>query len=496
MWFAARVLEDARSAAQIEYEQRRVSVSSAESDDSEPARPQRMSYAGPLPDFKPRANDWKRRTAPVGMGLGPKKGSGMFTPPLSPKTPAQRGERAGSPTALIGAAMLGQAGPTPPPSTAGSPTPFSALTSSSRSNSNSARPTSTPPRAPRASTGFGTGFGRSVPTPSPVSSAASSPAPSPSSAAKARPWEKRLSGLSAAPERSDSLASTASAASSITTYSYDVQVVRAARVSTHEGVLASPVLGQAASLTSRPSSLTSRPSSLSASTTRASVPPSIPAPPPHEGDAQDTDAEDSFLAYLNPGAPADELEPILEIIKPAPPPEPGLGQAAEMLWLVENISGHQFYVPDADVIAVPEAEHRRLRAQETRHFWPVYASQLEFLALRRKDIRRRHRVASASAARAARTADAAEGRALLVEFTDRYEYMDLHDPPLPGQHEAALSAAFRALRRAEGLPAEDVVLDAGGHIATLRTAEQVAGLLRGGWFECDDEFWEDARAAC
>lgn len=245
-----------------------------------------------------------------------------------------------------------------------------------------------------------------------------------------------------------------------------MQVVRAAVVSTHEGVLASPVLGKAASLKSRPSSL-------SASTSRLSV------PAPEEG-------EDSFLAYLNPSAPAEELEPTLEIIKPTPP---GEEKKEEMLWLVENISGHQFYVPDSDVIAVPEAEHRRLRAMENRHFWPVYASQLEFLALRRRDIRRRHR------ANMAYSSGGQTPSALLVEFTDRFEYADSHEPPLPGQHDAALNAAFRSLRKAEGLPAEDVVLSESGELTTLRSAEEVAGMLRGGWFECDEEFWEDARAA-
>ncbi|EJT46943.1 hypothetical protein A1Q1_04335 [Trichosporon asahii var. asahii CBS 2479] len=442
----ARVLEDARSPAEIECEERRVSLSSTASD--EPLRPQRMSYAGPLPSIpKSKGNEWKRRTAPVGMmGL-----SGMHTPPLSPKTPARR---AGSPAALIGAAMLGQAGPTPPSSTAGSPTPFSTTPGRTVGRPVSAR------------------FARSN-TPS-ISSPASSPAPSPSSAHKVRPWEKQLSGLSAAPERSDSLETTASAASTISTYSYDVQVVHAAKVSTHEGVLASPILGKAASLKSRPTSL-------SASTSRLSVPPSKPLDEEEEG-------EDSFLAYLNPAAGAEELEPILEIIKPTPTGDEK--KEAEMLWLVENISGHQFYVPDSDVIAVSEGEHRRLRARENRHFWPVYASQLEFLSLRRRDIRRRHR-ATLAHSRGGETPSS-----LLVEFTDRFEYADdSHEPPLPGQHEAALNAAFRSLRKAEGLPAEDVVLSDDGGMVTLRSAEQVAGMLRGGWFECDEEFWEDAKAS-
>lgn len=429
------MLEDARSPAEVEYEERRVSLSSTESE--EPLRPQRMSYAGPLPTIpKSKGNEWKRRTAPVGMlGMG-----GMHTPPHSPKTTARR---SGSPAAMIGATMLGAAGPTPPSSSAGSPTPFNPV---------KGRPASA--RFARSST-------------PPVSSPASSPAPSPSSAHKMRPWEKRLSGLSAAPERSDSLESTASAASTISTYSYDVQVVRAAVVSTHEGVLASPVLGKAASLKSRPTSL-------SASTTRLSVPPA---------QREEEEGEDSFLAYLNPSAPAEELEPILEIIKPSQE------KKEEMLWLVENISGHQFYVPDSDVIAVPEAEHRRLRAMENRHFWPVYASQLEFLALRRRDIRRRHR------ANMAYSSGGQTPSALLVEFTDRFEYADSHEPPLPGQHDAALNAAFRSLRKAEGLPAEDVVLSESGELTTLRSVEQVAGMLRGGWFECDEEFWEDARVA-
>lgn len=455
------MLEDPRTAAEIEYEARRVSFPGSE---EESPLQKRMSYAGPLPVIpKKKANDWKRRTAPVGMGMGMGLGmGGMHTPPLSPKAPARR---AGSP-AMIGASMLGaghgqgqgHAGPTPPPSTSGSPTPFS-------NRPASVRLTSTPR------------FGRS--TPPPVSSPLSSPSSSPNGT-RTRPWEKRLSGLSA-PERSDSLESTvsaASAASSISTYSYDVQVVRAARVSTHEGVLASPVLAKAASLKSRPSSL-------SHSATLSLTP------------ADDED-EDSFLAYLHdgdssppspPGPPAPS-EPAVEIIKPAPKPDP----KREMLWLIENISGHQFYVTDVDVIAVSEEEHRRLRAQETRHFWPVYGSQIEFLSLRRRDIRRRHR-ATLKLEAGTDARGRKDSHALLVEFTDRFEFTEAHEPPLPGQHEAALSAAFRALRKAEGLSAEDVVLSESGELVTLRSAEQIAGLVRGGWFECDEEFWEDARAS-
>lgn len=121
----------------------------------------------------------------------------------------------------------------------------------------------------------------------------------------------------------------------------------------------------------------------------------------------------------------------------------------------------------------------------------MYASQLEFLAMRREDIRRRH----AAATRA--ILQAQDEAMLLAELTDRYVYTAApKKPPLPGQHEASLSAAFRSLRRAEGLSNEDVVLDPqNGNCSVVRTEADVRNFVRGGWFECDDEFWADARGA-
>lgn len=317
VWFAARVLEDLRSQTDIEngaVDSRWDACASASvvgGSDIKPQRTQRMSYACAPSPRAPR-DSCKRRTAPVGSMMG------VLTPPLSPSKPTRSLQSSKpmqdmepKPAAMVGSLLLQPARslPTPPPRT----------------------PCSSPP-------------------PSEISAqlAVNSPLSSPTDAAETRPWEEgRSSGV--APERHDSVESTAS---SITTYSYEVQVVHAARVTTHGGVLASPILGRAASIKSRPSSV-GRPS------VRASSPASLYGP------SRDSIApgavDDPLRGYLPQSSTAHALEPIVEVLKPAPP------KASEMMWFVENISGYQFYVADSDVIAIAEAEHRRLRAQEMRH---------------------------------------------------------------------------------------------------------------------------------